>query len=278
MKKLALILSALILVLSMSVFAADDGTTAAYATVKPVIDGQIDEIWQYTSKQVLPDDYDISDSYTQILWDETGLYFLAAVGDTSITEDDVDARNSVDLWISEKNTKSDGYASDPGDWHFCKSSDGHEIYYTGNSKVYDVAERAVARTDKGYIVELYVPYLSDIKAKEGTVIGYTVSINDDFDGDGVRDAYVYWTTSDLNTAYWENTSALVDITLTSGPDASIFAPPETEAPAEEAPATETAVEAPTVTAAPRTFDMLTLAIFAAAATASTAVALGKRRK
>ena len=50
-EEICIILSALILVMSLRFFAADHGTTA-YA-VKPVIDGQIDEIWEYTSKQVL---------------------------------------------------------------------------------------------------------------------------------------------------------------------------------------------------------------------------------
>lgn len=274
MKKFALFLSVLILVMSLSVFAADHGTTAAYATVKPVIDGQIDEIWEYTSKQVLPDEYDISNSYTKILWDESGLYLLAVVGDESITENDVDARNSVDFWVSEKNTKAMGYATDPGDWHFCKASDGHELYYTGNENVYEVAESAVVLTDTGYIIELYVPYLSDIKPQEGTVIGYTVSINDDFDGDGVRDGYVFWAHSDENEAYWENTSALIDVTLVAGPDPLIFAP-ETEAPAEDAPAEE---EPSQVQVAPQTFDMMFFAAAAAVATASAAIAAGKRKK
>lgn len=270
MKRLFAILAAALIIALLAVPAAaltSTNTTAAYATVCPVIDGDIDEIWNYTEAQNVPDIGDITNSYTKLLWNEKGLYLLAYVEDASVTTDDADARNSVDFWVSEKNTQDVGYDADPGDWHFCKASDGTECYYTGNAKVYDVAERTVKTTGKGYIVEMFVPYLSDLKAAEGTVIGYTVSINDDNDDDGVRNEYTFWATSDDDGAYWENTLALCDLTFKAGPDASVFAPA-----AEEAPAT---AEAAPAVIAPATAD--TVAVAAAVAVLGAAVVVCSKK-
>ena len=115
MKKLLSILFALSMAVSLTAAISANSTgetsTAAYATVAPVIDGQIDEIWNHTAHQTIsvPEEYeyDITGGYTAILWDETGYYLLAVVEDISLTENDPEARNSVDFWFSEANTKTD---------------------------------------------------------------------------------------------------------------------------------------------------------------------------
>ena len=225
MKKLLSILFALSMAVSLTAAISANSTgetsTAAYATVAPVIDGQIDEIWNHTAHQTIsvPEEYeyDITGGYTAILWDETGYYLLAVVEDISLTENDPEARNSVDFWFSEANTKTDSFSSDPGDWHFCKASDGTECYYTGNEKVYSVAKSAVTTSEDGYIVELYVPYLGTKAPSLGAKIGYTVSFNDDVDNDGARDGYVFWSVTADSDAYWEKALALPDVELVQGP-------------------------------------------------------------
>lgn len=258
MKKLASILLALSMAVSLTVAISANATgevsTASYATVAPVIDGQIDEIWNHTARQTIavPDDfeYDITGGYTSLLWDETGYYLLAVVEDISLTENDQEARNSVDFWFSEANTKTDSFSTDSGDWHFCKASDGTECYYTGNENVYKVAKSAVTTSEDGYIVELYVPYLGAKAPALGAKIGYTVSFNDDTDNDGVRDGYVYWSVTEDSDAYWEKTAALPDVELIAGPTPEeLGLIPETTA-----EITETTVDT-TVTMAPKTFDV-----------------------
>ncbi len=249
MKKFfSIALAALMMAAMTTTTMADDTglvSNAAKATVAPVIDGEIDDIWNYTDPQTVDtsasDGVEVSAAYTKILWDDTGLYFLAVVTDDSITDNDKDARNSVDFWISEKHTKTDGFAADAGDWHFCKASDGTEVYYTGNEKIYDVAESYVNVTSDGYVIEFYAPFLSDITPAVGTKIGYTVSVNDDVDGDGVRDGYSYWSVTAEDGAYWSNTKALCDVTLVDGPVLEV----ETEA---------ELVAEDVVATAPQTFD------------------------
>ena len=258
MKKLASLLLALSMAVSLTVAISANATgevsTASYATVAPVIDGQIDEIWNHTARQTIavPDDfeYDITGGYTSLLWDETGYYLLAVVEDISLTENDQEARNSVDFWFSEANTKTDSFSTDSGDWHFCKASDGTECYYTGNENVYKVAKSAVTTSEDGYIVELYVPYLGAKAPALGAKIGYTVSFNDDTDNDGVRDGYVYWSVTEDSDAYWEKTAALPDVELIAGPT------PEERGlvPETTAEIAETTVDT-TVTTAPKTFDV-----------------------
>ena len=220
MKKIALLLCAAMIasltVVFVSAGSVGETSTASYATTPPVIDGEIDEIWNTTAKQELECGMgatDIAAAYTQILWDETGYYFLAYVEDSSLTENDEQARNSVDFWVSEMNTKEGNYDTDPGDWHFCISSDGHESYFTGNPDVLTKRDAEVGFTDKGYIVEFYVPYLSGVAPKEGHTIGYTVSVNDDYDNDGTRDGVVFWSMADASHEYWAKTIALPAVTL-----------------------------------------------------------------
>ncbi len=270
-KTLSMILAALTMAAMTTTALADETglvSTAAKATVAPVIDGEIDEIWDYTEAQKVDtsasEGVEVSAAYTKILWDDTGLYFLAVVTDDSITDADKDARNSVDFWVSEKNTVTDGFAADAGDWHFCKASDGTEAYYTGNEKIYEVAESYVNLTADGYVIELYAPFLSDLTPAVGTKIGYTVSVNDDIDGDGVRDGYSYWSVSEADGAYWSNTKALCDVTFVDGP---VF---ETETEA------EIVDSADAVTAAPQTFDMGVIAA-AAAIVSAAGYALSKKR-
>ncbi len=223
---LLVLTSMLLLSIPFETIAADKVPIAAFATDKPKIDGKIDSVWRKSSKMQgdhINDMYgttldmetytgDLTSSYAQMLWSEEGLYFIGVVFDTTITEDDTNARNSVDFWVSEKNTKEMGYQGD-GDWHYCIASDGTEYQYTGNHKIGDVAETAVKVYKNRYVVELFVPYQSEFQAKEGTVIAVNVSFNDDIDGDGVSDVCTYWNLNEESKVYWVNTSALAEVKL-----------------------------------------------------------------
>ena len=199
---------------------------ATYASKKPVIDGKIDDIWEKTEKMVgeqinwfygtqIPEgtyEGDLVKSYAQILWDEEGLYLLGVVFDTTITKNDVDARNSVDFWISECNTKEMGYQIS-GDWNYCLASDGTEQQYVGLGDICSVVEKAIKIYRDKYVVEAFVPYQSTLKPKDGIRIGFNVSFNDDTDGDGVSNVCTYWKVSDDSQVYWGNTGALPEIIL-----------------------------------------------------------------
>ncbi len=237
-KTLAALLTAALLV-SGATFAQADGvdltSTANYASEAPLIDGKIDDVWATTEKQII--DYassagvQITGAYTQVLWDEDGLYILAVVEDDTFTEKDAEAVNSVNFWVSEKNTRMMGWNNDPGDWYFTVASDGTVPSYPGMEKVFEAAESALSATSKGYTIELYVPYLSDIAPAAGVKIGYNATVNDDVDNDHVRDGYTYWSCSSENSSYWENTLGIGTVELIGAP-----AVEETEAEIVEDPA------------------------------------------
>ena len=104
----------LALVLSMAVasFAAVT-STASYATTAPVIDGQIDAIWETTAAQnteASSIDEDEATGYTKILWDAGNLYFLAVVTDaTPVDAGDNSCTNGVNFWVSEGNTQAEDF-------------------------------------------------------------------------------------------------------------------------------------------------------------------------
>lgn len=235
MKKSIFLLVLFSLLASMSVIAAAEDPTAnaPKATTKPVIDGKIDAIWASDDRMYgtvygdtaegLENPY-IVNSYASLCWDEDGLYLLGVMYDKTIPENDTEARNSIDFWVSETCSDESAYLED-GDWHYCKASDGTEKYYTGNESVYDEAVTAVKVYDDFYVVEIFCPWQTEgFSPAVGDQIGFTVSFNDDIDMDGTRDMYSYWATTEASGAYWEQTMALPRITLVEGP--AVEAPEE----------------------------------------------------
>ncbi len=249
MKKTLVTLFAALLLVSGATFAQADGvdltSTANYATETPLIDGKIDDVWATTEKQVIDPSSSagvlISSAYTKVLWDDYGLYILAVVEDDTFTTDDAAAVNSVNFWVSEKNTRLMGWNNDPGDWYFTVASDGTVPSYPGMEKVFEAAESAILSTRNGYTIELFVPYLSDIAPAAGVKIGYNATVNDDIDNDQVRDGYTYWSCSSENSSYWENTLGIGTVELIG-------------VPAVEETVAEIVDTAPTTETAPQTFD------------------------
>lgn len=222
MKKLALLVCMAMLaslsVLFVSAADINQTSTASYATKPPVIDGEIDEIWDTTAKQIIENDadgVDFTDAYTQILWDESGFYFLAYVEDPTLTENDENAANSVSFWVSETHTRANNYYTDPGDWAYTVSSDEYEVFFQGKEEEQQNRkfEVGILPLRLGYIIELYMPYLGNTAPAQGNQIGFNATVNDDVNNDGVRDGYAYWSRSDASAAYWSETLALNTITL-----------------------------------------------------------------
>ncbi len=109
MKKIISIVLAVVMVMTSLVTfmisgVADDSTetstrTASYATIKPVIDGSIDEIWNTTEQlDFSAPSQGKQTAYAKVLWDETGLYIL-----TCITPNvQVSYHKAVTYYISEQ--------------------------------------------------------------------------------------------------------------------------------------------------------------------------------
>lgn len=286
MKKTLSFVLALIVVLSataMFSFAAD--STAEYANVKPVLDGEIDAAWDVTPAQeseYLGDmDGEGISGYTKLLWDEEYLYFLAVVQDETMLQAAAPSTtDSIDLWVSETYSADPDGFPEPGDY-IVSISPYNTLggYYIGSEAAQSKVEFAAKMVDdKSYVVEVKMPWLTEgFEAKAGVEIGYNVSFNNDLDGDGARDSWVSW--QDYNgRPYWANTGSLNTVALAgekvAAPEPEPEPEPEVVAPVEETPAVE---EAPVVvTPAAQTFDAVALTV-AAAIAACAGIVVSKKR-
>ena len=244
MKKTLFLLALCSVVASMTVsVSAETRATAREATIKPEIDGVIDQVWGDADRMYGSywgdtteglENLSIVNSYASLMWDADGLYLLGVMYDTTVPEEDIDARNSIDFWVSETYTADTVFDSADGDWHYCKASTGEEVYYCGNETVYEEATTAVAVYDDHYVVEIFCPWQTEGFAPAiGTKIGFTVSFNDDIDLDGGRDSYAYWETTEDSGSYWAETRALPKIEFVAGPEVAVEAPEADEPAADD---------------------------------------------
>ena len=187
---------------------ASDYFYADYAYIKPIIDGEIDEVWETTAE--IETEFNRENGFAyghiRILWDEDTLYVLALVVDSTVDEIGDDSNtNLVNFWVSETASDEKAFGNVPGDWHLGVNQAGKTSYYCGE----DLTDFATckARIDPdymsvgGYVVEAAIPLkTSDYNYSADGIIGFAVSIDDDVDGDNVRDSYC--ATQDPETHYW----------------------------------------------------------------------------
>ena len=278
----------LALVLGMAISSFAVVYTAPYASSAPVIDGQIDAIWE--SAPVLATEESGADvdgeatGYLKLLWDKGAIYYLAVVNDaTPIDAADESCTNGVNLWVSETNTKADTFDSDIGDYLYFLSSNGvdqleADKLYIDNAAPFQVALGAVVPTAEGYIVEVKIPSVSHTVYTEGHIIGFTCSIDDDFDANGERDDYNYTAraTEDGGSAdnYWSATAALAEVQL----GAATAAPAPVEpAPAPVEPAPAPVEPAPVAPSNPSTADVTAIFYALASLSAVAGLAISKRK-
>ena len=214
-----LMLSMMVITVSAYPLTAKILGEAHYTAVAPTIDGQIEELWEAAEKWYSDGHYDETtgqaNGYSSMLWDAGNLYLLAVVNDNTIEQCQPDSHtNGVNFWVSETNSNYQTYKSKVGDWHiFCNSS-GNIGNYHEDQYILDAANVAVQVYDGYYVVECAVPLQTEgITMRNGKLIGYEVSIDDDCDGDNVREYYC--NLEDLG-AYWTEPMGLANVKLVGG--------------------------------------------------------------
>lgn len=192
---------------------------AVYTAVAPNIDGQLDDMWGNADKWYADGCYDQTTGqaygYTSILWDQENLYLLAVVTDSTIEQCQPDSHtNGVNFWVSETNSNYSSYETKAGDYHiFCNSS-GNIGNYHGQQYILDAIEVAVEVYDGYYIVECAVPVQTEgLTLYNGQFIGFELSIDDDCNGDNVREYYC--NLEDLGS-YWSEPKGLANVKLVGG--------------------------------------------------------------
>jgi endo-1,4-beta-xylanase len=179
-------------------------TTAVPGT--PVIDGEEDEVWASaeeveTAVWVLGDSG--STATVKTLWDDTHLYVYMVVTDALLSKAASNPweQDSIEVYVDQNNAKTTSYQADDGQYRI--NFDNEQSFLGGAAA--EKISSATKVTPEGYIVELAIE-LDAVQPQVGTVIGFDAQVNNDEDGDGVRNSVVIW--NDPTGLSYQNTSRL----------------------------------------------------------------------
>ena len=179
----------------------------------PIIDGVMDEIWTRTGIIQTKVSAEGTFATVRIMWNESGLYYFADVTDYTTNKSDL-----CNLWIDESFVRSEKYYNSSSiieaypfvdeAYYLLVSSEGkiRNAYYKNSAYggLYDdldgVAEIGSTQSQTGYTIEAYVPMQGNTALKEGSSIGFDVSIDDYLEPNEERHDYVYW---NGGGKYWE---------------------------------------------------------------------------
>ena len=151
---------------------------AKYGT--PIIDGEIDDVWNSSSaipvnKQIMA--WEGATGEVRVLWDESFVYALFEVKDSVINtmSPQTHEQDSVEIFLDQDNSKSD-YLDD-NDGQYRVNCDGVTSF--GTVPQMPGFDAMAKRTEGGYLVELAIPLLK--AASEGLMMGFEAQINDSND-------------------------------------------------------------------------------------------------
>ena len=148
-------------------------------TDKPVIDGKIDDVWMDAGT------LSTSQGYASVLWNETGIYYLAYVYDNSIT-----SKDSCTFWICEDYYLNNawleyfsgggGYDEDGKSGAYFVNATANGIITascTGSDKYQDI-QGAVAQERGYWVAELFVPQMGEkTRLADNERIGFEFTID-----------------------------------------------------------------------------------------------------
>lgn len=186
--------------------------TATYGT--PAIDGTIDSVWD-DAPTIDVNTFSVGNNgatgTAKMLWDENNLYILTEVTDPVLSKSSANAyeQDTVEVFFDENNHKTDYYETD--DLQARVNYDNEKTITDGLST--DRFVSATAKTDKGYLVEMAIPF-GIAPFKNGQVLGFDVQVNDDGTGDGKRTTISNW--NDLTGMGYTSTAGYGVLTLTGG--------------------------------------------------------------
>lgn len=180
-------------------------TEAVFAEESPLIDGEIDEVWEQaepitTGKQVEGDDS--AAAQVRTLWSDDGetLFVLAEVTDAEIdTSASADhEKDSVEIFIDAGNNKNGSYL--PTDMQLRINALNELSFGSGPASQSERVESAVELTDNGYVVEAAIDLLE--LGGPDTFHGFDAQVNDAENGRriGVKN----W--ADATGDSWQNTA------------------------------------------------------------------------
>ena len=176
----------------------------ATKTETPItIDGDIDAAWA-DANIIDVNTYSMGNGATAVskmLWDENYFYVLTEVTDPVLSVASANAyeQDTVEVFFDENNHKTSSYESDDIQ---CRINYENDKTVTDGRST-DAFLSGTKKTDKGYIVEVAIPYtIGSFHANQ--IVGFDVQVNDDGTGDGKRTSIANW--NDLTGQGYINTS------------------------------------------------------------------------
>ena len=176
----------------------------ATKTETPItIDGDIDAAWA-DANTIDVNTYSMGNGATAVskmLWDENYFYVLTEVTDPVLSVASANAyeQDTVEVFFDENNHKTSSYESDDIQ---CRINYENDKTVTDGRST-DAFLSGTKKTDKGYIVEVAIPYtIGSFHADQ--IVGFDVQVNDDGTGDGKRTSMANW--NDLTGQGYINTS------------------------------------------------------------------------
>jgi endo-1,4-beta-xylanase len=182
----------------------------------PVIDAVEDDAWagaNEISTDVWVQGSSGATAKVKTMWGAGHLYVYAVVSDTLLSqassnpyEDD-----SIEVFVDQNNGKTSDYESDDAQY---RVNFDNEQSYNGSASDDKItsATRVITANSvitpgevitKGYVVELAIR-LDAVTPADGVMIGFDFQVNNDEDGDGVRDTIAKW--QDPTDQSYQNTS------------------------------------------------------------------------
>lgn len=151
--------------------------TAEAKSGTPMIDGEIDPLWESCTKypvdsQVMA--WEGATGTVRLAWDEKYVYILIEVMDSELNHSSMNAyeQDSVELYLDQSNEKNSYYDDNDGQYR---------INYIGEESFGTIPEvlgfdSTVKEISGGYLIETAIPLLA--KATVGVTMGFDAQIND----------------------------------------------------------------------------------------------------
>ena len=194
---------------------------AVKATTAPIIDGIIDDVWATATAYTIgiftdgPEDTGVRATF-KVMWDETNIYMLYEVPDTTpfYEHNDAHQKDGIEGKFDLQNLKTDAYEEEH-QFRFTVFRDAaQEISFNEQSSSWDESALTTAVVDNGangYIVELAINCAKfGFTLEEGIMIGMDAQVNDNAEDEG-RTACLDW--NDDSNQGWQNPAYLGNMTL-----------------------------------------------------------------
>lgn len=160
------------------VSAAESQLSAEAAFGTPVIDGQVDKIWDNTNYNAIErvssqGGGDAYKGWFKVLWDNDNMYVLARIYSKVLTTANPNAwdNDSFEVFIDEKNDHTTNYNED--DYQLRSDYKG---YKTGTNYDFTKLKAVGNEQEDGYYLEMAFPLVTETLT-EGKVMGFDVQVN-----------------------------------------------------------------------------------------------------